>query len=105
MRHILVLLAAAAVMPDLNQLKQMSARFARHPEVRCRRALRRGPQGAAQTGGGGARAEPPVPRSALERESRTIREITPGHLAARPLSLIHISEPTRRTPISYAVFC
>jgi hypothetical protein len=28
MRHILVLLAAAAVMPDLNQLTQMSARFA-----------------------------------------------------------------------------
>src|SRR5450631_3776951 len=28
MRHILVLLAAAAVMPDLNQLKQMTARFA-----------------------------------------------------------------------------
>src|ERR1035441_7214415 len=28
MRHLLVLLAAAAVMPDLNQLKQMSARFA-----------------------------------------------------------------------------
>ena len=25
--------------------------------------------------------------------------------AARALSLIHISEPTRRTPISYAVFC
>src|SRR5665647_3738044 len=24
---------------------------------------------------------------------------------ARHLSLIHISEPTRRTPISYAVFC
>src|SRR5665647_2243712 len=24
---------------------------------------------------------------------------------ARALSLIHISEPTRRTPISYAVFC
>src|SRR5665647_3865973 len=24
---------------------------------------------------------------------------------ATPLSLIHISEPTRRTPISYAVFC
>ena len=23
----------------------------------------------------------------------------------RVLSLIHISEPTRRTPISYAVFC
>ena len=28
MKHLLVLLAAAAVMPDLNQLKQMSARFA-----------------------------------------------------------------------------
>src|ERR1022692_1328772 len=28
MRHILMLLAAAAVMPDLNQLTQMSARFA-----------------------------------------------------------------------------
>ena len=26
----------------------------------------------------------------------------PGDLS---LSLIHISEPTRRTPISYAVFC
>src|SRR5664279_5833992 len=25
--------------------------------------------------------------------------------AATSLSLIHISEPTRRTPISYAVFC
>src|SRR5665647_2207603 len=36
----------------------------------------------------------------------------PSHLApssapalGRYLSLIHISEPTRRTPISYAVFC
>jgi hypothetical protein len=28
MKHIVVLLAAAAVMPDLNQLKQMTARFA-----------------------------------------------------------------------------
>src|SRR5665647_3764830 len=32
-----------------------------------------------------------------------------GHMfsdsAALGLSLIHISEPTRRTPISYAVFC
>src|SRR5665647_200620 len=27
------------------------------------------------------------------------------HCAWRHLSLIHISEPTRRTPISYAVFC
>src|SRR5680860_278255 len=29
----------------------------------------------------------------------------PGVYAMRILSLIHISEPTRRTPISYAVFC
>ena len=28
----------------------------------------------------------------------------PGTVEAH-LSLIHISEPTRRTPISYAVFC
>ena len=30
-----------------------------------------------------------------------LREFARRH----PLSLIHISEPTRRTPISYAVFC
>src|SRR5680860_1695691 len=29
----------------------------------------------------------------------------PGERVADALSLIHISEPTRRTPISYAVFC
>ena len=28
-----------------------------------------------------------------------------GDLICKGLSLIHISEPTRRTPISYAVFC
>src|SRR5664279_3668277 len=28
-----------------------------------------------------------------------------GIASGRSLSLIHISEPTRRTPISYAVFC
>ena len=28
-----------------------------------------------------------------------------GYSAYEALSLIHISEPTRRTPISYAVFC
>src|SRR5664279_3974274 len=27
------------------------------------------------------------------------------HVSSLVLSLIHISEPTRRTPISYAVFC
>src|SRR5665647_3758472 len=37
-------------------------------------------------------------------ESRT-RRPPPKHRLAPPLSLIHISEPTRRTPISYAVFC
>src|SRR5680860_49318 len=31
------------------------------------------------------------------------RDLAPQ--AVRELSLIHISEPTRRTPISYAVFC
>src|SRR5665647_3769889 len=30
---------------------------------------------------------------------------TGGRLHRHILSLIHISEPTRRTPISYAVFC
>ena len=29
----------------------------------------------------------------------------PSKRKSRHLSLIHISEPTRRTPISYAVFC
>src|SRR5665647_367324 len=31
--------------------------------------------------------------------------IATGSAAHSDLSLIHISEPTRRTPISYAVFC
>src|SRR5665647_616785 len=30
---------------------------------------------------------------------------TPRNITLFILSLIHISEPTRRTPISYAVFC
>src|SRR5664279_4183678 len=30
---------------------------------------------------------------------------SPGTVAGSYLSLIHISAPTRRTPISYAVFC
>ena len=50
MKHLVVLLAAAAVMPDLNQLKQMSARFAPvTPKYDTAAALRRRPQGAAQT--------------------------------------------------------
>src|SRR5664279_5966851 len=50
---------------------------------------------------GGVALEPPELR-ALHRgvtERRTIP------LVVQRLSLIHISEPTRRTPISYAVFC
>src|SRR5680860_1798513 len=38
----------------------------------------------------------------------TFRSFRPDHIlkfAHQLLSLIHISEPTRRTPISYAVFC
>ena len=40
--------------------------------------------------------------------SRALPEIDgfkPAHRKLLYLSLIHISEPTRRTPISYAVFC
>src|SRR5664279_5004680 len=37
----------------------------------------------------------------------SLREMdwSPRDLRRKSLSLIHISEPTRRTPISYAVFC
>ena len=53
---------------------------------------------------------------ALLRPGRFDRQIMVGlpdikgreeilHVHMRKLSLIHISEPTRRTPISYAVFC
>src|SRR5680860_1731851 len=41
----------------------------------------------------------PVLRAAARRPLRVL------HLSDLHLSLIHISEPTRRTPISYAVFC
>src|SRR5664279_3244858 len=34
-----------------------------------------------------------------------LRVVNPLVGALQDLSLIHISEPTRRTPISYAVFC
>src|SRR5680860_296663 len=46
----------------------------------------------------------PVPRPAESVEGRGLtKENTEQSLL--DLSLIHISEPTRRTPISYAVFC
>src|SRR5665647_2546136 len=71
-----------------------------------RRSPREGPRGctararARRTGCGSPSRRPfPVPaRGALR--SRPLRID-----AIRLLSLIHISEPTRRTPISYAVFC
>src|SRR5665647_2051449 len=57
----------------------------------------------------------PVARGTLQRAllpQRRDRVSTAGQAggggsgrAHRGLSLIHISEPTRRTPISYAVFC
>src|SRR5680860_76402 len=40
---------------------------------------------------------------------KTLRNLLQNEIAVKEglyyLSLIHISEPTRRTPISYAVFC
>src|SRR5680860_473768 len=49
-----------------------------------------------------------VPRGGkglIERVSRDARVPVIKHLDGVCLSLIHISEPTSRTPISYAVFC
>src|SRR5680860_1754010 len=44
-------------------------------------------------------------RSDDERLGQALRPWLHGVGDRYPLSLIHISEPTRRTPISYAVFC
>ena len=47
-------------------------------------------------------------RTALEQLNyleRADKEIQADNWPSALLSLIHISEPTRRTPISYAVFC
>ena len=43
-------------------------------------------------------------KKGILKEGATIIEPTSGNTGIG-LSLIHISEPTRRTPISYAVFC
>ena len=40
-----------------------------------------------------------------EEVNETTASLTVAQLLFLELSLIHISEPTRRTPISYAVFC
>mgnify|MGYP003691338819 CR=1 FL=1 len=47
------------------------------------------------------------PAKSLYKPKEQWKPMTTGQLdiSAFPLSLIHISEPTRRTPISYAVFC
>ena len=44
-------------------------------------------------------------REALGKFAPKFAELNDDVLFGQVLSLIHISEPTRRTPISYAVFC
>ena len=47
-----------------------------------------------------------IEKKQLESFEKSILQAIIGECAlALELSLIHISEPTRRTPISYAVFC
>src|SRR5665647_3723637 len=59
--------------------------------------------------GMGMSMEPPVPLMDVDEEIKMLEEYKDAlntHLEkVNKLSLIHISEPTRRTPISYAVFC
>src|SRR5665647_2254265 len=43
-------------------------------------------------------------REAVQHAGHEVEAVR-RYLDGKPLSLIHISEPTRRTPISYAVFC
>ena len=51
--------------------------------------------------------EVPVIKDAYIRFDKQIEAMGPMSelVVTSALSLIHISEPTRRTPISYAVFC
>ena len=49
--------------------------------------------------------EVPVTASLIPLFLIAALELLGSVLSFRSLSLIHISEPTRRTPISYAVFC
>src|SRR5664279_2027379 len=48
---------------------------------------------------------PAAPYSPHKRDGTPPRPKAVETLHVQHLSLIHISEPTRRTPISYAVFC
>src|SRR5665647_2669028 len=72
--------------------------------------------GAVGMGKGKAREVPVAVQKAMDEARRGMvkvsltngtlhHAVTGVHGAAKVLSLIHISEPTRRTPISYAVFC
>src|SRR5680860_1844817 len=57
--------------------------------------------------------EHPAQKSRLQQRTQPFSRLAESKTHTRPvdilnvliLSLIHISEPTRRTPISYAVFC
>src|SRR5665647_3628184 len=51
----------------------------------------------------GLRGDRPVGLAVAEDDLPVPLDVT--QRAGRGVSLIHISEPTRRTPISYAVFC
>src|SRR5665647_3843695 len=50
-------------------------------------------------------ASPPEAPRVNHRASQGWKRPLTSERLVRLLSLIHISEPTRRTPISYAVFC
>ena len=50
-------------------------------------------------------SEAEIVRAAQQRASEIVSAAQTEARTVRQLSLIHISEPTRRTPISYAVFC
>src|SRR5664279_3648856 len=58
-------------------------------------------QAVSRQGGPGSLPWPVANRIGVQAAQEPAR----GGPRAQELSLIHISEPTRRTPISYAVFC
>src|SRR5680860_1679421 len=63
-----------------------------------------GPVGGVLRSRGGESLEPN--KSAHKKDSAQNDRLWAGRFnQPQDLSLIHISEPTRRTPISYAVFC
>ena len=50
-------------------------------------------------------AKTSISQSDMELNNNMFRTLAGYIFGGNNLSLIHISEPTRRTPISYAVFC